>query len=724
MDMKDVSHEIPWDDYVGRLIENGQQGKQKPLNHLSCTEVLELFTKQINSSPTGMYQDRHGTGRDLPAVQYPPSLAPSDRLEPIMISQMSLEEAHPGTMVHLRVLEVNKGYDRVGLVVSDEEGTGLILELMQYPYERQGSDEELIRKEQVFILKEPRFVAFAFPPWNKFGLRVDHMTDIVWLSPTDERVPKQWRAVPTGPWLIDIEALRRVKNAKKRKAWANVEQMCSDLLQAAKTSGFRHALYLKRAYANLRLGRAKSAFDDALLAEKIHGPSVKGLFLQFRAQVRRGFLQTGGSRTGREAINLALALIPKNSAVDRQLVWGMDRWFESQGSLNYDFPHMVQQAKRIPPSIDCATFSKLVEVRLSSPGHGNGLFLTEDVTDGAMVLCEKAFAFSWAMEDREKHDLRPAVTMDAKTRVALRGGQARLHTQIIQKLRHNPELVPEFEKLYADGHKPPYYSVDGQRVVDAHHVAKVIACSGMGAPYGHIKQTAFLDKIKGTAQTDHLSCGLWMLGSRINHSCMANCRRSFIGDMLIIRAIKELQKGSELVFNYRSTPRGLTASDQEALQRESPWAEPRRLIDKALHQKKVFAGQVKILLDSIRDRSDLQDLVESRLTMRNRNLPKSLDLAELYVKMGALYANAWQPKNAGEMCLISLELLGFAVATGHCRTEPTFKIVRWGVVTDAAVKAFSILQGSYPELRPVVKHYKQIVYSMVCGPPPPFFAGY
>jgi hypothetical protein len=44
------------------------------------------------------------------------------------------------------------------------------------------------------------------------------------------------------------------------------------------------------------------------------------------------------------------------------------------------------------------------------------------------------------------------------------------------------------------------------------------------------------------------SCGVSPLASYINHSCYSNVRRSFIGDMMIVRAIQDLFANTELDF--------------------------------------------------------------------------------------------------------------------------------------------------------------------------------
>lgn len=46
------------------------------------------------------------------------------------------------------------------------------------------------------------------------------------------------------------------------------------------------------------------------------------------------------------------------------------------------------------------------------------------------------------------------------------------------------------------------------------------------------------------------SSGVWQQASYINHSCNPNCARVFIGDMVIIRAAKDLPAGTELTAAY------------------------------------------------------------------------------------------------------------------------------------------------------------------------------
>ncbi len=44
------------------------------------------------------------------------------------------------------------------------------------------------------------------------------------------------------------------------------------------------------------------------------------------------------------------------------------------------------------------------------------------------------------------------------------------------------------------------------------------------------------------------SSGVWAMAAIINHSCLGNCRRSFISDMQIIRAAQDMPSNTELFF--------------------------------------------------------------------------------------------------------------------------------------------------------------------------------
>lgn len=87
-------------------------------------------------------------------------------------------------------------------------------------------------------------------------------------------------------------------------------------------------------------------------------------------------------------------------------------------------------------------------------------------------------------------------------------------------------------------------------------VERTMAPNVFGCPVTSLKshKDAMSNKAPKGDATFH-SCGIWIKASYINHSCLGNVRRSFIGDMMIVRACKDLEAGTEIVFPY-TAPRG------------------------------------------------------------------------------------------------------------------------------------------------------------------------
>ena len=127
---------------------------------------------------------------------------------------------------------------------------------------------------------------------------------------------------------------------------------------------------------------------------------------------------------------------------------------------------MYKQAKATPPLIDCATYSAPVEVR-ESPGRGRGLFTTREVTAGELLVCEKAFGYSFVSKDTAGGS-RLVTLMNLVTKNAVMGGQASLLTQLVQKMYHDPEAAQAFTKLHHGDYQPVTVAeVDEKPVVDS-----------------------------------------------------------------------------------------------------------------------------------------------------------------------------------------------------------------------------------------------------------------
>jgi hypothetical protein len=87
-------------------------------------------------------------------------------------------------------------------------------------------------------------------------------------------------------------------------------------------------------------------------------------------------------------------------------------------------------------------------------------------------------------------------------------------------------------------------------------IESVVAFNAFGCPSsttydsskGH--KNKYVDEHEALQERLHHSCGLWLTASAINHSCLSNCRRSFIGDFMVIRATCDIPADTELTHWY------------------------------------------------------------------------------------------------------------------------------------------------------------------------------
>ncbi|KAK8102098.1 hypothetical protein PG984_015244 [Apiospora sp. TS-2023a] len=613
------------------------------------SEVAEHFTELYKK-----WQEKRESGNYLYCIKlemfYPPCILPACDLESITISQMEWGNRHHGRKILLRIDRFFERDDEVCAVVKDEDENAVVMELWYSPNGSQGPAGGPLKQGQAFILKEPLFSDLGNGYWKHrrpHFLRVDHITDLVWLDMAGPQVPKTWQdcffsmhEVPLPPPHLALE-------------------------QPTTTS--RHL---------------------------------------------------NESRLG-----------------------------------DYDFPSMYQEANAIPPLIDSATFSKPVVTRQSLPERGFGLFTKQPVSAGDLLLCEKALGYVWSDRTSADRYNRPGTLFFGDSPHGLGGGQSRLLVQLIQKLRLNPEIQSDFQQLYrGDYEGVPELLVDGQPVVDTFHVANVIRYNAMGAPVGSWGNFHKQPRIRDfpTRVIGYDCCGLWPLAARANHSCLANCRRSFVGDMVILRATQNLAAGTEVFLNYQTGFGGIPIYGPDAQLRlmrcwgfkchcalcstltgpqpepllKKPWGMLRTRINQVNHDpsfaKRDGGSQAISLLTEVEALPELSELRGRASTQ----LVPNLELAQFYMELSVAYGNQKQYSASVSNAVQFLRLLGFkfkadTAGSQAVSTTAPFTITAWGVPTDDTLLTFVLLVKLYgenhPDQLPAMKEYARVLYSMVLG---------
>jgi hypothetical protein len=226
------------------------------------------------------------------------------------------------------------------------------------------------------------------------------------------------------------------------------------------------------------------------------------------------------------------------------------------------------------------------------------------------------------------------------------------------------------------------------------------------------------------------STGIWLKASKINHSCMSNCHRSFIGDFQIIRATSDIPANTELTFCYRTPTGDFTEMRKElrawgfectcTMCEESKTA-PKNLLKK---RKELFKD-LQRTVSNIKA-IDLQRLnrqlkaYESTFTKSATEAPR-MHIFNIYMQLARFWGQAQKPKDSVAMALKGLECLGFVVhgAQLPATTGTTFHVEKWGLFQDNVDQAFVFLCDAYavfaPHLVEKAKECARLAYSMCVG---------
>lgn len=333
-------------------------------------------------------------------------------------------------------------------------------------------------------------------------------------------------------------------------------------------------LKLNRSLANLKLGRHDEALEDV------------GQFTPDAQQSEKGFYRAALAlyelvrfEESHQTLATLLSRYPYCQAAHKEIIRTKQRLREQEHG-EYGFRAMYRAAEDTPPCLDNATFAGHVEIQ-PSEGRGRGLFTTKDVIAGELLLCEKAFTYSSA-----KHS-KTSLLMNTHTNRATLGTQADLITATVQKMFRNPSLKPVFTSLYHGDYKPvDEAEVDGMPIIDRYIIStaynsrhallmlrsflvdRIISLNVFGCPRTSLESHSAKSTSEPQRRSEsHHTCGIFIKASYINHSCYSNARRSFIGDMLVVRATRNIPVGSEIFWWYAIPgPNDTYEKTQEKLQ--------------------------------------------------------------------------------------------------------------------------------------------------------------
>ena len=291
-----------------------------------------------------------------------------------------------------------------------------------------------------------------------------------------------------------------------------------------------------RAACFLKLGKDVEARAAARKALALDTSNKKALFRLGSAQLALGkhheamavFARLAKDATAGNDVRTALA------RANRRLAESHGDFRESAACLEFGKPHA-----------DATNYVGPLEVKMAGKGRGRGLFLTEGVAAGTLLLAEKALVAEAADAshahfgvDNIKSKLYER-SQDAVLQQALQQAlacpltNARLHS-LYDGSRASASRIPSMKLFRTDD--PEDFNAD-DHVLDQPPVA--------------------VDQVRSIVQYNTFGFGeatsggetgtwLWVLTSFINHARNPNTARAHVGDVLLVKGAKPLMRGDEI----------------------------------------------------------------------------------------------------------------------------------------------------------------------------------
>ncbi|RJE27509.1 hypothetical protein PHISCL_00095 [Aspergillus sclerotialis] len=725
MDVRDVSKDPQYLEHLQKyqqMLADAQAHEGEHPENMKSPQglILDFTIKQMlyDRIPANAYHFRTSF---MPPL-YAPCITPFEDLKKATIKDFTFETHHRGFYILLKAVTSPLKQTSIMVIAEDEDGKVLLLQL--YNQEDQIMSDGRLAEGTVILVKEPYL---KFMADGQCGIRVDHLSDIKFLPEHDGLVPLAWRPqimeedITANDWKIKGNDL-----FNKGSYYLAIE-CYSKALYSSPTHEEALTIKLNRVLAYLHTSQFEAALRDAETMTDSE-QSEKALFRKAQAlyHLRR-------FRESCEVFAVLAREYPENDAARAEFNRAIARLAEQERG-NYQFDRLqLEVERRRPPLLDHATYVGPVCVKLTE-SRGRGLFTTEGVRAGDLLLCEKAFAY--AFHDGELPSLGLFLTVNANEKTMTLGTQLDLVSMIVQKLHKNPSQMETFNSLYSGSYKSVEVGeVDGLPIVDTFLAERIMSLNCFGFPRSsretHIRSTSEREEQRITFHDEFLSCGFWLLASYINHSCYSNAHRSFIGDMMIIRASQDIEPNTEITISYKSP---LAKDSMEGRIDLQHWGfecdciicqVSKKTEDTKLAQRKKFRDDILEAFRSdnkpgIKEIKNMIMALEETYTHPAAEVPR-LSIWEGYLKLAGLYAACGHPQKVIEFALKVLESLGYIIEGGDIPHTPGTRLIvkKWGFIADPLIECWMMLFSGYrllaPDLADAALGYAKLCFKICVG---------
>jgi len=183
----------PLADHPQAHKRKGEIPRDRPSKQAICHDFnMEIHETRLNRES----QDQEVSTVFIPAA-YPPCMKALSELAKIKVRELQLETQHRGRYLLVKCVT---GPNRLGSIMAIvEDGNEECVHLQLYHREDQVERPltDILNEGMIMVIKEPCFKANSN---GKYGVRVDHVSDVLWLGDRHTLLPASW-----GPVCLDLD---------------------------------------------------------------------------------------------------------------------------------------------------------------------------------------------------------------------------------------------------------------------------------------------------------------------------------------------------------------------------------------------------------------------------------------------------------------------------------------------------------------------------------------
>ncbi|KAE8152342.1 hypothetical protein BDV25DRAFT_137917 [Aspergillus avenaceus] len=678
-----------------REVAQSHKGEPVPQNKL---KILEHFACiRITTDPQAFRCDVFF----LPQA-YPPSHTPLQDLKQIHLQDLRQETHHRGSFLILRAITPSKKTIPVRVVAEDENESVFLVAI--YLQDQRTVEEEL-GTGSIIIVKEPYVQLTGCGPTE---LRVDHVSDLLFLPPHDRRVPSCWCLDRSNLSAQDWKEEGNKRFSERR--YRTAIQCYYQALKLSPSDELIRALRLNLSLSHLKLDMYDAASEhlNSIVSDT---DSEKLLFRKSQLLYHMQKFEECC-----DVLKRLCSQYPGNTTAKNDFKRAIRRLAEQRHG-NYQFAEMIKQTNKFPPQkLDCATYVGPVAIQQSG-SRGRGLFTTKDVKAGDLLLCEKAFAYASA-DAEVLEDCRSILKMyDLQIGRTMTGPGISVIQSVLHRIHDNPSMASAVHDLHRGAYQaPPTSMIGAAPVVDTFLVIRALWINAFSYKWdtrkshglNNLRQSRQVSDIRDPARECR---ALWVMASYVNHSCHFNAQCSFIGDMFILRASRDIPAGTEILIAY-------VVSDDEADQRRSKvfdaWGftcdccictSVKETDEAILAKRKNLVATLTALEGASLHRHMQTAEAKARELERTYSAfnpaAKVPRLGLLPIRCKFVPVNKFvlrRPHKAIDNALGALEAIGFIIEGGR-PADKTLVVRQWGYAKYDVICCWALLAGCYSDIK-------------------------